>query len=57
MIDNSFFLRSDVFPTLDEGNIRRAYRDFENAGVSVIVGGSISREGVVIAREAERSGI
>ncbi len=39
MIDNSFFLRSDVFPTLDEGDIRRAYRDFENAGVSVSVGG------------------
>ncbi len=44
-------------PKLDEMEIIEAYRELERADVAAILGGSISRTGMIIAKEAQRSGI
>ena len=44
-------------PSIKKKDVVKAYRDLENAGVSVIIGGAISQTGIVLAEEAARSGI
>ena len=44
-------------PPIKKEDIVKAYRDIEEAGVSVIIGGAISQIGIVLAEEAARSGI
>lgn len=44
-------------PAITEEEIQACYKKLENAGVSVILGGSISKSGIIIAKEAERSGV
>lgn len=44
-------------PPLEEARIAEAFRELEEAGVSAIIGGAISQEGIVLAREAGRTGV
>ena len=44
-------------PSSKKEDVVKAYRDLENAGVSVIIGGAISQTGIILAEEAARSGI
>lgn len=46
-----------INPSMEEEDIVKAYRELEKKGVSVILGGSLSRTGIIIAKEAERAGI
>lgn len=44
-------------PKLDDNEIVKSYRELEEDGVSVIIGGSISRTGALLAQESKRSAI
>ncbi|MCP4748195.1 MAG: amino acid ABC transporter substrate-binding protein [Desulfobacteraceae bacterium] len=44
-------------PSTDEKQIIQAYRELEQGGVCAILGGSISKTGIIIAKQASRSGI
>ncbi|MCP4694444.1 MAG: amino acid ABC transporter substrate-binding protein, partial [Desulfobacterales bacterium] len=44
-------------PKPDEKEIVDAYRTLERAGVSIILGGAVNRAGMIIAKEAKRSGV
>lgn len=44
-------------PPLEEARIADAFRELDEAGVSAIIGGAISQEGIVLAREAGRAGV
>lgn len=44
-------------PALAEPDIVQAYRELEAQNVSLILGGGVSQAGIILAREAKRSGI
>ena len=44
-------------PSIKKEDVVKAYRDLENAEVTVIIGAAISQIGIVLAEEAARSGI
>lgn len=44
-------------PALNQEEISNAYRQLEKQGVSAIIGGAISAEGMALAKEAKRTGI